>query len=195
MKHIPVMQPRTLLTLGFCLLATAAAAQNDAEPETQFAPQSEQLHLRPATPGITIPSPTIITQPNFKSSSAYGITTDSTGQPLPDHKIYSIDTHFFLQKIRSGISREGENDELKGLVVELEKALNQYDGAEGNINFEEQIRVSDSIDLDKGPTPRGTDMREQMKEAIRKMDELRSKISSRFGNYFLAGKLPEEKEP
>lgn len=179
------------LALGVMPLSVA---QENIEAGIPSEPQPEQIHLRPATAPITVPSPTIITQPNFKSDAAYGITTDSTGIPFTDHKIYATDSYYFLSKVRDGMNKVGENSELKGLLVELQKAIHQYDGAEGNIHFEEQTRLADRIGLDNGPTPRGVHLREQMKEAIQRMEELRSKISSLFGSYLEAGRLAEEKQ-
>lgn len=51
-----------------------------------------------------IPQPTIITQPGFKPRNP-SETLGIDGKPLEDHKIFSIDTSWFIRKIEAGISK------------------------------------------------------------------------------------------
>lgn len=161
-------------------------------PRQEQSSQAPGAKAQPPTAGFDVPKPSIITQPNFKPQRSYGITTESDGAPLTDHKIYAIDTAFFIKKTRDGIARKGEDAGLQELLKSLEKAAFSYDQAEGTINYEEQITFGKPIRLEDIPTPRGKELRTQMKAAITKMSEIRQRITAQYGAHLRAGRLTEE---
>ncbi len=213
---------------------------------------------------LTIPQPTIINQPNFRPEGTWGGLSDGKlldidGKPLTDHKVYSMDTDWFIKKLREGLSKKTSAEdkdrvqqlwyitevegvirilaediqegtalikdpeksvaskktdlqsemeryekrfsskpesspeyELMTLVSKLGGATRAYARGEASLNYEEQLRVMDRINLDGGTTPKGKKVREQMKAAIHKMSELRDMATSRYRDVLEAGKLPEE---
>ena len=175
-----------------------AEYQKHLEPKVSAPPEqpgqtgTKEKPAPPPTQGFAVPKPTIITQPNFKPKTSYGVTTDIDGTPLTDHKIYSIDTSFFITKIRDGVSKQGDDAHLQELLQELEKAALAYDQAEGTIHQEEQTTLGNPVRLEDNPNPRGKELRDQMKDAITKMAEIRDNISSQYASFLSAGHLPEE---
>ena len=75
-----------------------------------------------------IPQPTIITKPGFKTEGTWGGLSDGAtlgidGKLLADHKLYSIDTYYFIEKVQNGFSNQvasGDKyrvDQLRSIVI------------------------------------------------------------------------------
>jgi len=182
--------PRSASAQGVAEYQEAYEPRPLAEPPASAGPDAPKS--QPPTQGFDVPAPTIITQPNFKSETSTGAAIRGEPVPLTDHKLYAIDTYYFCQKVRDGMTKTEANEDLKSLLKDLQSAMNDYDAAEGTIHYEEQTTVGKPVRLDENPNPKGTELREQMKRAITQMSEIRGKIESQFGSVLQAGRLPEE---
>lgn len=84
-----------------------------------------------------------------------------------------------------------EQDPLFSFVrfeLALDEALKPYEFGYGQINYLEQVRVGDRIDLDAAVTGEGLKLRQEMKAAITAMEKVRAQWLSACRRYFVAGK-------
>ncbi|MEW6303856.1 MAG: hypothetical protein AB1705_10320 [Verrucomicrobiota bacterium] len=83
---------------------------------------------------------------------------------------------------------------LAQLTHRMNQARNSYDQGEGQLNYLEQLKIKDRIDLDKAPNAEGAKWRAQMKDAIARMQQAREALLARYGHLYEAGRKQQEAE-
>ncbi|OGV31490.1 MAG: hypothetical protein A2020_02600 [Lentisphaerae bacterium GWF2_45_14] len=77
---------------------------------------------------------------------------------------------------------------LAKLIAVLKQAMFDYDAGEADINYKEQIRLSDRIDLNQAPKDDGMRTRLKMKSAIIRMYKARASIMKEYAKIYQTGK-------
>ncbi len=78
--------------------------------------------------------------------------------------------------------------------VALGEARKRYEAARANINYKEQLRVKDRINLNQASSEEGRYLREEMKKAIRDMGQARDTWLSRYRRVYVAGRAAQGSE-
>jgi len=105
-KVVKMTKPAVSLERPSSPAAIQRPATAPTEPSSPAAKQPAPLELpTPAFNGV--PKATIVTDPNFRPTGTWGGESDGKtigidGQPLADHKIYSLDCARFLERLRAG---------------------------------------------------------------------------------------------
>lgn len=69
-----------------------------------------------------------------------------------------------------------------------------YQAAKGQLNYIEQVKVSERIDLEGGPTPEGRKLREDIKLSIRELEKARKGWYASFRRFYEAGRRVQQSQ-
>ncbi len=101
-----------------------------------------------------VPSPVLVTLPEFKPNSTAGGFSDGKtlgvdGQKLSDHRIYATDTYYFARKVRDGMTRATIPEEqermgrLRSLATQVATVNHLNDDLRTGVMHEGPVRTRD----------------------------------------------------